>query len=145
MPLWPMVNFRLKVAQIWDLSSKIQGFEVLGFAPAKTSNPWISDDKSQIWATFRQKLTIGHKSTYSSFEKLIYQNFFLLTKFSLFDKVASFDLDFLASPEGYKKFFFAGWFCFSHRYWKQHPFNCVFFLRDRRMSQVRVKMLIKIR
>ena len=46
-----MVNFRLKVAQIWDLSSEIQGFEVLGFAPAK----------------------------------------------------ASFDLHFLASPEGYKK------------------------------------------
>ena len=26
-PLWTMVNFHLKVPQIWDLSSKIQGFE----------------------------------------------------------------------------------------------------------------------
>ena len=38
---------------------------------AMTSNPWIGDDKHKIWGTFRQKLTIGHKSTYSSFEKLI--------------------------------------------------------------------------
>ena len=68
----------------------------------QASNPWISDDKSQIWATFRQKLTIGHKSTYSSFENFIYWNFFHLTKFSLFDQVASFDLDFLASPKGYE-------------------------------------------
>ena len=70
--LWPMVNFRLKVAQIWDLSSEIQGFEALARARPSISNPWIQDDKSQIWATFRQKLTIGHKNTYSSFEKLIY-------------------------------------------------------------------------
>ena len=133
-----MGNFRLKVAQIWDLSSKIQGFEDFAGAKPRTSNPWISDDKSQIWATFRRKLTIGHKSRCSSFEKLIYQNFFLLTKFSLFDKVASFDLNFLASPEGYKKFFFTGWFCYFHRYWKQHQFNCVFVLRDRWMSQIGV-------
>ena len=65
--------------------------------------------------------------------------FFCLNKFSLFDQVASFDLHFLASPEGHKKFFFARWFCFSHRYWKQHRFNCAIFLRDRRMSQVGVK------
>ena len=107
-----MVKFCLKVAQIWDLSSEIQGFEVLARARPSISNPWIQDDKSQIWVTFRQKLTIGHKSTYSSFEKLIYQNFFRLTKFSLFDQVASFDLDFLASPEGYKKFFLQSDFVF---------------------------------
>ena len=34
-----MVNFRLKVAQIWYLSSEIQGFEMLGLARAKASNP----------------------------------------------------------------------------------------------------------
>ena len=47
------------------------------------STPWILDNKSQIWATFRRKLTIGHKSTSSSFEKLIFKIFFCLTKFSL--------------------------------------------------------------
>ena len=75
---------------------EIQGFEILGLAPTKALNPWISDDKYQIWATFRRKLTIGHKKID------------IVTKFSLFDQVATFDLDFLASPEGYKKKYFQG-------------------------------------
>ena len=69
-------NFRLVV---WD--SRVQSHR------AKASNPWISDDKSQIWATFSRKLTIGHNSTYSNFEIMIFkifffiwQNFFFLNK-----------------------------------------------------------------
>ena len=62
--LWSMVDFRLKIAQNWDLSSEIKGFPSLGYAPSKASNAWISDDKSQFWAIFRWKLTIGHKSKY---------------------------------------------------------------------------------
>ena len=81
---WLMVNFCLRVALIWDLSSEIQGFEALAWARSKASNPWILDDKSQIWGTFRQNLTIGHKSKYPYYEKLIEYNFFCLTKFSLF-------------------------------------------------------------
>ena len=72
----------------------IQDLRVRGFCVnevKKASNAWISDDKSQIWATFRQKLTIGHAGIYSSFKVLIYKIFFRLTKFSLFDQGASFD------------------------------------------------------
>ena len=63
---------------------------------AKGSNPWIAYDKSQIWAIFRQKSTLGHKSTYSSFKKFLYKNFFCLIEFQLFHMSASFDLNFLA-------------------------------------------------
>ena len=55
-------NFRsvIRNSRIWDPRLR----------PAKASNPWISYNRSQIWATFWQKLIIGHKSTYYSFEKL---------------------------------------------------------------------------
>ena len=61
----------------------------------EASNPWLLDNKSQIWATFRQKSTIGHKSTYPSFKKMIYKIFFHLIEFQLFHISASFDLNFL--------------------------------------------------
>ena len=50
-------------------------------------------------------MEIDHRSesTYSSFEKLIKRNFYRLTKFSLFDQVASFNHDFLAKPKVTKK------------------------------------------
>ena len=35
------------------------------------------DNRFQIWATFRLKLNIGHKVTYSSFKKLVYRYFFV--------------------------------------------------------------------
>ena len=62
------VQFRPKSSSnlrsvVWD--SKVWGLR------AMASNPWIPDDKSQIWVTFRPKLNIGHKSTYSSFKKLV--------------------------------------------------------------------------
>ena len=65
---------------------------------AEASNLWISRDRSQIWATFRPKLNIGHKSTYSSFKKLVYRFFFCLAKFQLFWILASFDLKYLEKP-----------------------------------------------
>ena len=58
--LWPMVDFRREVVQIRDFSSEIQGFEAFRGVRQKVSNPWILDDKSQIWATFRRKLTIAY-------------------------------------------------------------------------------------
>ena len=35
--LWPMIDFCIEVAQIWDLSSKIQGFEAFAGAKPRTS------------------------------------------------------------------------------------------------------------
>ena len=96
--LWPMVNFRLKATQNWDLWSEIQGFEAFEGAQPRLSNPWIMYDKYQFWAIFRRKSTIGHKSKWFSFKKLIYRFFFRLTEFSFFDQAASFDLNFLARP-----------------------------------------------
>ena len=72
-----MVIFHLKVIQ----DSRIWG--LLGARP-RLSNHLISDDKSQIWATFRQKTNIGHKSTYSSFKKLVYRYFFVWPNFNFF-------------------------------------------------------------
>ena len=51
---------------------------------AEASNPGISDNESQIWATLSLKLTIGHKSTNYSFEKLINKNCFVWPKLDLF-------------------------------------------------------------
>ena len=72
---WPKSSSNLR-SVIWD--SKVRGLR------AMASNPWISDDRSQIWATFRPKLNIGHKSTYSSFKKLVYRYFFLFAKIPTF-------------------------------------------------------------
>ena len=115
---------------VWDS-------RVPGLCPV-ASYPWISNNKFRIWASFRQKLTIGHKSTYSSFEKLIQWNFFRSTKFSLFDQVASFDLNFLASPEGYKKILSMGISIFLIDIENSIGLIGYFFLRDRLMSQVGV-------
>ena len=79
----------------WNSTFVVRESRVRGCL-AEASNPWIVDNKSQIWATFRQKSTLGHKSTYSSFKKLIYKNFFCLIEFQLFHISASFDLNFLA-------------------------------------------------
>ena len=43
-----MVNFHLKVDQIWGLSSKIQGFEILSLALAKASNFFLIDIENGI-------------------------------------------------------------------------------------------------
>ena len=64
----------------------------------KGLKPLISDDKSQIWATFWRKLTIGHKSTYSSFEKLIKKFFFSFDQILTFWPSGLFWPQFPASP-----------------------------------------------
>ena len=66
-----------------DLIFVVRDSRVRGLREA-ASNPWILDDKWWISATFRLKSTIGHKTTYSSFTKLIYKNFFS------FDRIATF-------------------------------------------------------
>ena len=88
-------QFPPKIAQNWDLLSKIQWFER---AQLRLSNPWISNDKSHLIAIFRRKLTIGHKSKWSSLKKLIYNLLFGSTEFSFFGQAASFDLNFLVRP-----------------------------------------------
>ena len=45
--LWPMVNFCLKLAQIWDLSSGIQGFEVIAQRP-QTLESQMTDLKFEL-------------------------------------------------------------------------------------------------
>ena len=103
-----MVEFRLKIAQNWDLSSKIQGLESLGCTPSKALKPWILDDKCPFWAIFRQKLTISLNSKWFSFKNLIERIFFCLTEFSFFDQAASFDLNFLPRPHRFFQNIFAG-------------------------------------
>ena len=46
LPLWPIHNSWQKIAQIWDLQFKIQGFEIFELASPKASNPWISEESS---------------------------------------------------------------------------------------------------
>ena len=60
-----------------NLNFVIQDSNTRGHCVKASSNPWISDNKSQVGTTFRQKLTIVNKSTYSSFEKLTYKFFFI--------------------------------------------------------------------
>ena len=59
-----------------NLKFVVQDSRVRGHR-AEALNPLIWDDKSQISPPLRQKLTIGHKRTYSSFEKLMYKIFFI--------------------------------------------------------------------
>ena len=135
-----MVNFRLKVAQIWDLSSENQGLEAFAGAKPRTSNPWISDDKSQIWATFRWKLTIVHKSKYFSFQKFIDAIFFFfiwpnsqfLTTWPLLTSIFSQVLKVT------KNFFSWGDSVFLIDIENSIDLIAFFFLRDGRMSQVGV-------
>ena len=45
--LWPMVDFCLKVAQIWDLLTEIQGFEASARRP-RTLESWTTNDKFEL-------------------------------------------------------------------------------------------------
>ena len=56
--------------------------------------------------------------------------------------MASFDLDFLASPEDYKNIFFAGDFVLLIDIENSIDLIVYFLLRDRRMSQVGVKKVV---
>ena len=107
--LWPMVDFCLKIAQNWDSSSEFQRFEAFEGAQPRLSNPWILYDKSQFWAIFRRKSTIGHKSKWFSFKKLIYKIFFFVWPNS---QAASFDLNFLARPNRFLQNIFMGSFVY---------------------------------
>ena len=63
-----------------------------------------------------------------------------MTKFSLFDQVASFDLYFLTSPEGYKKILLMGKSIFLKDI--ENSIGLIaYFLRDRLMSQLGVTNL----
>ena len=97
--LWPMFNFGLKVAQIWDLSSEIQVFETFAEASSRILSTWISD---KDWSTFRWQLPIGHKRKHSSFENLAHKSFLCLPEFQIFWILAFFELK--ERSEKWKKF-----------------------------------------
>ena len=71
MLLWPMVNFCLKVAQIGDLSSKIQWFEPFDLACIKTSNHWILDVKCSLMDLIADLLICNKNPRFYDFEPIL--------------------------------------------------------------------------